>query len=201
MKNGLLIWNVVLSLVTGFLLVKQFSSKKAGNSVVKTVSGESTVSNKQFRMAYFEMDTIASQFDLVKTLKKELTKKEDDINAEMTNRSQAIQQKLNYYQKLMSEGKLSKEDEEDASNEVKNMDNEMKNRKQQMDQEYNNFMVTKQNEIKSKIGAFIKEYNKTRNYSYVVSDDPGLFYFQDTAFNITSDVIKGLNEMYKLKKN
>jgi outer membrane protein len=201
MKNGLLIWNVVLSLVAGFLLFKQFSAKKTVNSVVKTVSGESTVSNKQFRMAYFEMDTIASQFDLVKTLKKELTKKEDDINAEMTNRNQAIQQKLNYYQKLLSEGKLSKEDEEAASNEVKNMDNEMKNRKQQMDQEYNNFMVTKQNEIKSKIGAFIKEYNKTKNYSYVVSDDPGLFYFQDTAFNITSDVIKGLNEMYKLKKN
>ena len=201
MKNELLIWNVILSLVAGFLLFKQFNSKKTVNSYIKTVSGDSIVSNKQFRMAYFEMDSIAAQFDLVKGLKKELTKKEDDINAEMTNRNQAIQQKLNYYQKLLAEGKLSKEEEEAASNEVKGMDNEMKNRKQQMDQDYNNFMVTKQNEIKSKIEAFIKEYNKTKNYSYVVSDDPGLFYFQDTAFNITADVIKGLNEMYKSKKN
>jgi outer membrane protein len=201
MKNGLLIWNVILSLVAGFLLFKQFNSKKTGITNIKTVSGDSMVSNKQFRMAYFEMDSIAAQFDLVKGLKKELTKKEDDINAEMTTRNQAIQQKLNYYQKLLAEGKLSKEEEETASNEVKSMDNEMKNRKQQMDQDYNNFMVTKQNEIKSKIEAFIKEYNKTKNYSYVVSDDPGLFYFQDTAFNITADVIKGLNEMYKSKKN
>lgn len=201
MKNGLIIWNVILSLIAGFLIVKQFSAKKSGQSVIKSVSGDSTVSDKQFRMAYFEMDSIAAQFDQVKILKKELSRKEDDINAEMTTRSQAIQQKLNYYQKLLTEGKLSKDDEEAASNEVKNMDNEMKNRKQQMDQEYNNFMVTKQNEIKSKIGAFIKEYNKTKKYSYVVSDDPGLFYFQDTAFNITADVIKGLNEMYKSKKN
>lgn len=75
MKNGLLIWNVLLSLVAGFLLFKQFSpggNKSAGG---KKLTGDSIQSDGQFRMAYFEMDSVAGSFDLVKEVKTELAKK------------------------------------------------------------------------------------------------------------------------------
>jgi outer membrane protein len=201
MKNGVIIWNVLLSLIVVFLVFEYFNSRKANVSASKKINADSLASTNQFRMAYFEMDSVAANFILVKDLKSELTKKEDAINAEMSNRNKAIQQKYTYYQNLDQTGKLTDPQRESAGKELKDMDDEMKNRKQQLDQDYNSFMVTRQNEIKSKIEAYIKEYNKTKNFSYVVSDDPGLFYFQDTAFNITSDVIKGLNEMYKPKKN
>ena len=200
MKNGLLIWNVILSLLVGILLVLHFTgNKKNGSASIKPSTDTSSV-NRPFRMAYFEMDSVAANFDLVKELKTELSSKEDGITAEMNNRNKALQQKYYYYQEQAQAGKLSQEQQDNASKELKSMDEEMKARKQQLDQEYNNYMMTKQNEIKSKIEAFIKEYNKTKNYSYVVSDDPGLFYYQDTTFNITADVIKGLNDMYKPKK-
>jgi outer membrane protein len=201
MKNGVIIWNVLLSLIVVFLVFEYFNSRKGNVSASKKINADTLASTNQFRMAYFEMDSVAANFILVKDLKSELTKKEDAINAEMSNRNKAIQQKYTYYQNLDQTGKLTDPQRESAGKELKDMDDEMKNRKQQLDQDYNSFMVTRQNEIKSKIEAYIKEYNKTKNFSYVVSDDPGLFYFQDTAFNITSDVIKGLNEMYKPKKN
>ena len=84
---------------------------------------------------------------------------------------------------------------------MKSLDEDMKNRKQQLDQEYNNYMMTKQNEIKTKIENFLKDYNKTRNYSYIISYEQGLFYYRDTAYNITTDVVKGLNDFYKDPKN
>jgi outer membrane protein len=62
-------------------------------------------------------------------------------------------------------------------------------------------MVRKQNEIKTKIEAFLKEYNKTMNYSYIISYEQGLFYFKDTAYNITADVVKGLNLQHKPVKS
>lgn len=77
------------------------------------------------------------------------------------------------------------------------MDDEMKNRKQEMDQDYNNYMMTKQNEIKTKIEEFLKEYNTKKGYTYIVSYEQGLFYYKDTAYNITADVVRGLNEKYK----
>jgi len=202
MKNGLLVWNVILSLVAGFLLVMHFSSKKSNASRGNKVTGDSSTMNKQFRIAYFEMDSVAANFDMVKELKTELTNKEDAINTEMTNRTKAIQQKYNYYQNLAQAGNLSEAQSDVASKEMKNMDDEMKNRKQQLDQDYNNYMMTKQNEIKTKIEDFLKEYNATKEYSYIVSYEQGLFYFRDTAYNITADVVKGLNEKYKpVKKN
>jgi outer membrane protein len=200
MKNGLIVWNILLSIVVGFLVVNYFKSGKANVAVSKKNAGDSVALTNQFRMAYFEMDSVAANFILVKDLKSELTRKEDAINAEMSNRSKAIQQKYTYYQNLDQSGKLSDQQREAAGKELKDMDDEMKNRKQQLDQDYNSFMVTRQNEIKSKIETYIREYNKTKHFSYVVSDDPGLFYFQDTAFNITADLIRGLNEMYKPKK-
>jgi outer membrane protein len=201
MKNGLIIWNILLSLIVGFLVVMYFNSGKSNVSSGNKADKDTLASTNQFRMAYFEMDSVAANFILVKDLKTELTKKEDAINAEMSDRNKAIQQKYTYYQNLDQAGKLPDIQKEAAGKELKDMDDEMKNRKQLLDQDYSSFMVTKQNEIKSKIEAYIKVYNKTKNFSYVVSDDPGLFYFQDTAFNITTDVIKGLNEMYKPKKN
>lgn len=196
MNKGLLAWNVILTLLVGFLLVKQFGSGKTKSTKTDSKVTDAS-SNGQFRMAYFEMDTIAANFDLVKELKTELAKREDAINAEMTKRSRDIQEKINHYQDLAQKDKLSSEQSEAASREIKNMDDEMKNRRQQLDQDYNNFMMTKQNEIKSKIEDFLKEYNKTKNYSYIVSYEQGLFYYKDTAYNITADVVKGLNQKYK----
>ena len=201
MKNGLIIWNVVLTLAVGFLAIKHFGKTRghAGTTAKPGLTDSSGDYSGQFRMAYFEMDSVAAKFEMVKDLKNELTKKEDAINSEMTNRAQALQQKYEYYQKKAQAGQLTQEQMDAGSKEMKEIDEANKNRKQELDQDYNNYMMKKQNEIKSEIEAFIKEYNKTKNYSYVVSDDPGLFYFQDTAYNITADVIKGLNEIYKNK--
>lgn len=151
-------------------------------------------------MAYFEMDSVATNFDLVKDLKTQLTKKEEAITAEMTTRTKKLQERYNYYQNLAQSGNLSESQSEAASKEMKDMDEEMKNRKQQLDQDYNNYMMTKQNEIKTKIENFLRDYNKTKNYSYIISYEQGLFYYRDTAYNITSDVVKGLNEFYKEPK-
>lgn len=200
MKNGLLIWNGVLTLATGFLLLMQFNGKKSAKAQPGTNPADSSGQKGPFRIAYFEMDSIAAHFGLVKDLRRELQSREDAINTEMNNRSRAIQQKFEFYQKKAQAGNLSETESEAASREMKNMDDEMKNRRQQLDQDYNNYMMTRQNEIKTKIEDFLKEYNSKKNFSYIVSYEQGLFYYRDTAFNITTDVIKGLNEKYTTAK-
>jgi outer membrane protein len=200
MKNGMVIWNVILSLVAGVLLVLQLGSKKSTTSAVKKSVSDSTGSKDQFRIAYFEMDSVAANFDMVKELKSELISREEAINTEMNNRTKALQQKYNYYQNLDQAGSLSDAQKEAAGKEMQGLDEDMKSRKQQLDQDYNSYMMSKQNEIKSKIENFLKDYNKTKDYSYIVSYEQGLFYYRDTAYNITADVVKGLNEFYKQPK-
>ena len=200
MKNGLIIWNVILSLVAGYLLIGQFGSKKNNKKGTDGTHSESTSSGNQFRMAYFEMDSVAANFDMVKELRTELSKKETEINAELDRLNKNMQQRYNYYQNQAQAGSLSQAQSETASQELKTLDDQIKNRKQQLDQEFNELTMRRQNDIKSKIEDFLKKYNQTKNYSYIVSYEQGLFYLKDTAYNITPDVVKGLNELYKPKK-
>ena len=167
----------------------------ASASSARTVSG-----NSSFHMAYFEMDSIAAHFDMVKELKSEMTKREDAINAELENLGKNMQQKLNYYQQQASSGSLSQEQSDAASREMRTLDDNLKSRKQALESDYSDYVLRRQNEIKAKIEEFLKEYNQKSSYTYIVSYEPGLFYYKDTAYNITQDLINGLNRQYKTSK-
>ena len=56
MKNGLLVWNVILTLVAGYLLYSHFSKKGNGAVAAKNAVKDSISDNKPFRIAYFEME-------------------------------------------------------------------------------------------------------------------------------------------------
>lgn len=152
-------------------------------------------------MAYFEMDSVENNFQIVKDVKAEMNKKEDEINSELNKLGKDIQQRYNYYQSQAQTGSMTQSQSDAASQDLKAMDDQLKNRKQALDNDYNDFVTRKMKDIKTKIEDFLKEYNKDKNYAYIVSYEQGLFYYRDTAYNITDDVIKGLNEMYKNKKN
>jgi outer membrane protein len=151
-------------------------------------------------MAYFEMDSIAANFDMVKDLKTEMTKREDAIKAELDRLGKSMQQKLSYYQQQASSGSLTQEQSDAASREMRSLDDNLKSRQQSLESEYSDFVLRRQNEIKTTIEEFLKEYNDDSQYSYIVSYEPGLFYYKDTVHNITRDLIEGLNKKFKAKK-
>lgn len=200
MKNGLLIWNVILTVVTGYLLIAHFGSKQKTSSKDRTVVADTTTGNNNFRIAYFEMDSVEANFTMVRDVKAELSKREDAINSELESLTRKFQERYNYFQKKAAEGTLTPTESEAGSQELKNLDDQIKNRKEVLNQEYGNFASNKMKDIKSKIEEFVKEYNETRNYSYIVAEEPGFFYYKDSIYNITSDVIKGLNGKYKPSK-
>jgi len=199
MKNVLLFWNVLLTVIAGYLLFTHFSSTKEPVSVNKTHSENTSGINKSFRIAYFEMDSIESNFAMVKDVKSELSKKEDAMNLELNSMDKTYRNKVNGYQQQAQT--LTQTQSEMATQDLMKMQEDMKSRKQMLDQDYNDFAMRRMKDVKSKIEEFLKEYNKNTDYSYIVSYEQGLFYYKDTIYSITSDVIRGLNELYKPKKN
>lgn len=195
MKNGLLIWNVILSLVAGILLFLQFVPGKKSRDHVKTSQVDSTTS-KHFRIAYFEMDSVEANFNAVKDVKAEITQKENEYSNSLNQLDQIYKNKFNEY----ASKNLTQEETEAAQNVLKQLGESLKIQKQELDQKYQDFVMRKNLDIKKRIEEFIKEYNKTRNYSFIVTDDTGLFYYKDSVYNITAEVVKGLNENYKSQK-
>ena len=196
MKNGLLIWNVVLSLVAGLLLFLQFGQKKNNRNTSKTLVNDSTA-NHHFRIAYFEMDSVEANYNMVKDVKAEIDAKDIEYNNSQNQLDQIYRNKYNEY---ASKPSMTPEETEAAQNVLKQLGESLKKQKQDLDLNYNDFKIRKSLEVKKKIEDFIKEFNKTRNYSFIVTDDTGLFYYKDSVYNITAEVVKGLNEHYKPQK-
>lgn len=195
MKNGLLIWNVILTLVAGYLLISHFGSGKKGNGTGKLANTKDSVTTN-FKLAYFEMDSVANNFELVKDVKAELSRKETAITSEIERRARALQDRYTYFQNKEESGSLSQAERDSAAVELKKMDDDIKMRKQELDQEYFELKTRKENEVKKSIESFIKDYNKDKKFSYIMSYEPGIFFYKDTTMNITADVIKGLNQAF-----
>ena len=201
MKNGLLVWNILLTALTGYLLFTYLGSKKNNTSNNKLASSfpDSAWINHHFRIAYFEMDSVESNFLMVKDVKAELSKKEESMNVELDNLDKMYRNKVNSYQEKART--MTQPQSEMATQDIMKSQEDMKNRKQVLDQDYNDFVMRRMKDVKARIEEFLKEYNKTKGYSYIVSYEQGLFYYKDTVYNITADVIRGLNEIYRIKKN
>lgn len=199
MKNGLLIWNIALTLLVGFLLFSHFGTKKNGSLVSKTVSDDTTVQNRNFRIAYFDMDSVEANFEMVKDKKAELSKKEDLINVELDRMGKNFQQKYNYYQGQAQAGAMTQAEQEAAGQELKSLEDKIKNSKASMEQDYQDLVLRVNKEMKSAIENYLLDYNRTRGYSYIFANESGLFYYRDTTYNITNDVVKGLNNSYRKK--
>lgn len=196
MKNGLLALNGLLLIAVGVLFYLHFSEKKA------SVNGSNKSTQKPLpetplRIAYFEIDSVSEHFAMVKDVRSELDKRQDSMNNEMERLDKAYRDKMSEYQSKAAS--MSQMQSESATQDLLKMQDYIKNRKQELDQKYNDLVTRRMNNVKAKIEEFLKEYNKDDRYNYIISYEPGLFYYKDPAFNITDDVVKGLNEMYKSK--
>jgi outer membrane protein len=200
MKNGLLVWNVLLTVVAVYLLFVQFNKKDNKVTGRKQTGRDSASVYTPFRIAYFEMDSVQNNTSLVKEVQAEIEKKEKDFSTQLSQLEYSYQSKIQEYQQKEKSGTMTQADYEKAQADVRQLEQRIKSKKQELDQQYQDFMMRSQLNLKKIIEDFISEYNKSKEYSYIVAYEQGLFYYKDTIYNITDDVVKGLNEQYKNKK-
>ncbi len=199
MKNALVIWNVVLTGLVAFLLFSLFSNKKATKTSLTATGKDSLSVDRPFRIAYFEMDSVESSFDMVKDIKAEVSKKDEEYNKGLSQLEYTYRKKIQEYQQKGES--MTQADYEKAQIELRQLEERLKGQRQTLDQQYQEFVTKRNLSLKKTIEDFIAIYNKEKYYSYIIVYDSGLFYYKDSAYDITADVIKGLNEMYtKTKK-
>jgi outer membrane protein len=151
-----------------------------------------------FRIAYFEIDSLEANYSYFRDVLSQVKAHENAMNAELSSIEKTYQKKISEWQQKSST--MTQAESEQVQREYAGMQQNYQSRKQSLQEE-----LFKQNEdlksgIKKKIEAYLKEYNKQRNYSFIFAYEPNSFmYYQDTAYNITQDMIDGLNAQYKKK--
>lgn len=195
MKNLNLGLNIVLAVAVAVLFYLHFSSPAADR--ISTV-GTKEVPAGSFKIAYFETDSIQNQFEYFKEVSSELQAK-DQANArilgDMKNTFAAKYQELQKVAASLSQAELASKQQE-----LMQMEKTFQGKEKMMSDEMQDEQFRKMQDVKKKIEDYLKEYNKDKGYAFILSSSPDLMYLKDTVYNITPDVIRGLNALYKKKK-
>ena len=198
MKNASLILNIVLLLAVAVLFYLHFSSgKKQEPSKAVSTQGTTSVPAGDFRIAYFEMDSINASFAMVKDVKSELGKEEERINNELTRLQKTYNDRITQYQGQSQS--MSQVESEKANRDILQLQDRIRSTKQEMDQKFQDLYMRKMQDVKMKVEDYLKEYNKSKGYTYILAYEPGFIFYRDSSYNITADLLKGLNGLYKKK--
>jgi len=163
----------------------------------KPAGGSGRGSN--FKIAYFDLDTLQARYDYMKDVKSQAADRDNRITQELTGLDRKNQQQINDWRQKSST--MTQAEGEEAQRKYQEMQQEFAARKQELEQGLYKFEEEERNKIRKRIEDFVKEYNKDRDYSYIIAYDATSFiYNKDTLYNITNDLVDGLNADYKKPK-
>ena len=168
------------------------------NSALAT--GSKSQAAGDFRIAYFEIDSVESQFNYYKEVSNSIQAKAQQNNNELNQLKEVFAAK---YQELQKNGQRMTEAEVNArQQELQQMDKTFKSKEQMMNNEMQDESMKKLQDVKKKITDYLAEYNKSKGYAFILGNNSDMLsmYYKDTAYDITVDLVKGLNELYKAKK-
>lgn len=197
MKQLSLVLSIIATAISGFLLVKQFSNGKQPDQSKTSVAGEKLPGNEHFKIAYFDIDSLQNKYEYFKDALGQLKVKEEAMNNELSSMEKNYQRKIGEWQK---KGASMSQSEADAvQREYAQMQQNYQQRRLALEQQLEGLKMDYKKNIKTKIEAYLKDFNKDNGYSFIISYEPELMFYKDTAYNITEQLIQGLNSEYKKK--
>jgi outer membrane protein len=197
MRNIAMVPGILALLLTGVLFYVVYH-KPQPSQVVVSGAPEAQSAGNNFRLAYFNLDTLEARYMYFKDVLDQVKGKENEMNAELGGMEKNYQKKITEWQKKA--GTMSQTENEQVQQEYAQMQQNYQIRKQTLQESLLKHNEDMKADIRKKIEDYLREYNKTRGYNYIISYEANSFiYIRDTANNITDDLVNGLNAAYKKK--
>lgn len=187
----------ILSLVLiGVLFYLHFTHKEKLNKVQDAATKDTSIN---FQIAYFDIDSLQSNYEHYKDALEEVKKTEQSMNAELQNMRARYQK---YIGELQQKGaSMTQSEQEMAQRNLQSMDKDFRERESQLQSNMQNKQMELMKGLRQEIEAYLADYNKEKKYAYIFSYEPGLLlYYRDSLYDITKDVVRGLNAQYSSKK-
>lgn len=194
--------SVVLSaaalVLAAIALYKVSPSNTAGkNSTVNAVTAnDSLSSNKGLKVGYVDLDSIDAKFEFYRTKTEAFEKKKEGLDRQLNS---AYQQLDNRRIEFLKKGNaITQAEAESFRREYDQQLQELENRRRKTEQEVQQEAMVMRDDIFKKINDYLTGFSKEHGYNYIFSyaRNSNLFLYQDAAFDVTNEVIAGLNVAY-----
>lgn len=152
------------------------------------------------KIAYVELDTLMSQYQLYKDYSEVLTRKGNNIQNTLAQKQRALESHAAAVQKKYESNGFTTRDEVERAQ--ASIDKEQRDLAELADRLQSEFAMEQariNEEARDSIQSFLKRYNKTKKYDYVMVKAGDNLLVANPKYNITNDIVKGLNKRYKIK--
>lgn len=179
----------ILGLIFLFVQNQQLKSDKDKHTPATTSSGGGDI-------AYFQSDSLLPNLNFFKQSEADFKKKQEEMMKELQGKENNLRSEFQRLQKNAEN--MTRNEMENAQKRLAGMERDLVERKEKLSEQFAGETAEFNEALHKKVIAFLKEYNSDGRYQYIfsVARDGNIFYW-DPNKDITQDMIKGINELYK----
>ena len=175
---------------------------KADNQTSTASVEQSANGLSGLKIAYVDLDTLLTKYNFCIDMNAEMVKESENARLQLNQKANELNKAKNDWQKKYENNAFVSQESMEAQY------NDILKKEQSLQEESNKYQaeLVEKNNLNSllfrdSINAFLKEYNKTHKYDLIFSNTglDNLLYAND-AYNITDEIVSGLNARYVSSK-
>ena len=162
-------------------------------------AGETSASG--LKIAYVEVDSLMTQYDFAKDYSVTLQKKSNNARNTLTTKGNTLQAAVNnFQQKLNNNGFQSREQAASQQAAIERQQRDLQELQARLENELASETAKFNEALRDSLQNFLKDYNKDKQFDLILTKQGDNILFADKKFDITQDIINGLNKRYKPAK-
>ncbi|MEE4196825.1 MAG: OmpH family outer membrane protein [Bacteroidales bacterium] len=201
MKKTSLWINIILILAVAGIYVLHFTgerieTKADSSDAQENVEGE--VLDRNYSIAYVNIDTIISEYQFFVDKRADLNEKMGESEAELQLQSRNFEREVRDFQEQLNKGLITRTKAQMLQQELAQKEQQLYATRDNIAQQLSEEEQVMLRQGLDRIMKYLENYNKEHNYRYVLSKTFGSqVLYADKSLNITRDVLNGLNEQYQ----
>ena len=185
--------------VMAIALLAMASCNKEAQKVDEKTQAHATQSGS-VKIAYVEVDSIMSQYKFCKEYSLILQKKSQNIENTLAAKQNSLQAAAAKFQQDVQNNKYTQQQAEAVQANLQKQGADLQALQQRLGAEFQNETNTFNKALRDSIQHYLAAYNKDKKYGLILSKAGDNILYAGKAYDITNEVIAGLNKAYKPAK-
>ena len=164
----------------------------------KPAAATEKVKGNGVKIAYVEVDSLMTQYEFCKEFSLILQKKSNNARNTLNAKGQQLQSAMvNFQQKLQNNGFTSREQAESQQAAIQRQQQSLQELQARLENELASETQKYNDALRDSLQHFLKDYNKDKAFDLILTKQGDNILYAAKRFDITNDVINGLNKRYK----
>mgnify|MGYP001508677269 FL=1 len=164
---------------------------------VEEKSASTNTANAGMKIAYIEVDSIMSQYKFCKEYSLILEKKSQNIQNTVNAKGRSLQAAAAKFQQDIQNNKYTQQQAEAVQAGLQKQNADLQALQQRLGAEFQAETEKFNKALRDSIQHYLAVYNKDKKFSLILSKAGDNILYADKTYDITNEVIAGLNKAYK----